>query len=526
MSSYDEFIVALEEAQDVAEETLYDSPEEDLDLPNEYSSESAKTLDVLNKRRIAQSIDESETTLKQHNLLFQAISNATHAAIMDFDEDSSADEAAKVDHRLLPRGERRVYDHNHCWVGLQRDYIGPKPLFDGKEFDTMFRISRSRFQRLLEDIGNADVLFYTHITDRMGKVGASMEARLLLPLKTIAYGVASHVFRDTFQMSRTLARKCCVIFDQTIANLYTKEYLRMPTKEDLIAISKLHQAVHGFDGIFGSLDCMHTYWKNCPTAWQGSYKGKEKKPSIVLEAICDYHLWFWHGAYGYTGTMNDKTIWSMSPFYGQLLDGSFENLERAAGIVPFKIGEQEFNHMYILVDGIYPRIIRFVHGIKSPIKERDRVYTKWQEAVRKDIERAFGVLQGKWQCLARPMHQISLEQIGMRMTCCLILHNMCVSDRVMEGDVRARYNPASSLVRYRRNPKIKYPADLLEKQGVTHDSDRSQVGASLLNKDVTEELIRTDRWRNLKDLDEFMRLHVAIANALLSKKRRRESLES
>jgi hypothetical protein len=124
------------------------------------------------------------------------------------------------------------------------------------------------------------------------------------------------------------------------------------------------------------------------------------------------------------------------------------------------------------------------------------------------------------------MHQISLEQIGMRMTCCLILHNMCVSDRVVEGDVRARYNPASSIVKYRRNPKIRYPADLLEKQGETRDSDRSQVGASLLDKETTKELIRIDRWRHLKDLDEFIRLHVAIANTLLSKKRRRESLES
>jgi hypothetical protein len=204
---------------------------------------------------------------------------------------------------------------------LQHDYLGPIPLFDGKEFDTMFRISRSRFQRMLEDVGNNDIKFYTEITDRLGNVGASMEARLLLALKTIAYGVPPHMLHDTFQMSKTLARKCCIVFDETMIRLYSTEYLRLPTKKDLIAINKLHKAFHGFDGMFGSLDGMHTYWKNCPVAWQGAYKGKEKKPSIVLEAICDYHLWFWHGAYGYAGTLNDRTIWSMSPFFGQLMDG-------------------------------------------------------------------------------------------------------------------------------------------------------------------------------------------------------------
>jgi hypothetical protein len=37
--------------------------------------------------------------------------------------------------------------------------LGPDPLF-GKEFDMMFRISRQRFQKLLEDVGNSGVKFY------------------------------------------------------------------------------------------------------------------------------------------------------------------------------------------------------------------------------------------------------------------------------------------------------------------------------------------------------------------------------
>ena len=90
-------------------------------------------------------------------------------------------------------------------VGLNRDYLGPTPLFNGREFDTMFCISRRQFQRLLEDIGNADIAFFTRITDRLGKVGASMEACLLLPLKTMAYGVPPHAFQDQFQMLRSLA---------------------------------------------------------------------------------------------------------------------------------------------------------------------------------------------------------------------------------------------------------------------------------------------------------------------------------
>jgi hypothetical protein len=117
----------------------------------------------------------------------------------------------------------------------------------------------------------------------------------------------------------------------------------------------------------------------------------------------------------------------MSPSFGQLMDGSFAEKEKC--VVPYYIGDEEFKYMYILVDGIYPHLIRFVHCIKEAKQVKDKVYTAWQEGARKDIERAFGILKAKWQCLTRPMHQIKLEQIGARMTyCCMILHIMCVSD--------------------------------------------------------------------------------------------------
>jgi hypothetical protein len=60
-----------------------------------------------------------------------------------------------------------------------------------------------------------------------------MEARLLLPLKTLAYGVAHHCFCGYFQMSRNFARKCCMELDKVLKSLYAEDYLRLPTKNDL-----------------------------------------------------------------------------------------------------------------------------------------------------------------------------------------------------------------------------------------------------------------------------------------------------
>jgi hypothetical protein len=112
--------------------------------------------------------------------------------------------------------------------------------------------------------------------------------------------------------------------------------------------------------MIGSLDCSHTYWKNCPKAWQGSYNGKEKMPSIVLEAISEYHLFFWHASYGYTGSLNDKTILSLSQLLDRLVDGEFEKVDCESGAIPFLINGQPFYESWNAVDGIYPKYSRFV----------------------------------------------------------------------------------------------------------------------------------------------------------------------
>jgi hypothetical protein len=133
-----------------------------------------------------------------------------------------------------------------------------------------------------------------------GREGASVEAKVLLPLTAIAHGIAPHLLCVNSQvLSQTMARRIYRVFIETMQQVYDgDEYMRTPTATDLKAIlCTLHRRVHGVSGtMLGSLDCMLTKWKNCPMEWQGVFKeGREKSMStIVMEAVCDYYLWFWH----------------------------------------------------------------------------------------------------------------------------------------------------------------------------------------------------------------------------------------
>nr|XP_043612351.1 uncharacterized protein LOC122584196 [Erigeron canadensis] len=55
-------------------------------------------------------------------------------------------------------------------------------------------------------------------------------------------------------------------------------------------------------------------------------------------------------------------------------------------------------------------------------------FKRYQEAARKDVERAFGVLQGRWQIVEQQARAYSVIKIKRIMLCCVILHNIIVED--------------------------------------------------------------------------------------------------
>jgi Plant transposon protein len=185
--------------------------------------------------------------------------------------------------------------------------------------------------------------------------------------------------------------------------------------------------------MMGSLDCMHAFWKNCPMAWRADYTGKEGCPSIVLEAFSDFNAFIWHASFGYPGSNNDINILDRSPLLASWLDGSFH---RDVDF-EFTINGQQFKRLYLLVDGIYPAVSRFVKTLAVPIGKEHKRFAAWQESSRKDMERTFGILQRKFHYLVRPFEQWELEEIKDIMLTCILMHNWMVTVRVERDELES-----------------------------------------------------------------------------------------
>jgi hypothetical protein len=114
--------------------------------------------------------------------------------------------------------------------------------------------------------------------------------------------------------------------------------------------------------------------------------------------------------------------------------------------------------------------------------------------------------------MQRPFHQLDPKLIGIRVAACLlILHNMGVSDRVME-DVRAQYNPVKSVEDYELD--MEAPDDIHDYQKPLPLAQLVVSGGESLDYYDNIHLIsKLERWDTLIRRDEHIRLTDALMDS-------------
>ena len=81
----------------------------------------------------------------------------------------------------------------------------------------------------------------------------------------------------------------------------------------------------------------------------------------------------------------------------------FDNLTHGiASPTHYTIQGKDYDVVYYLVDGIYPKWSMLVQTISQSEDKRKQYFAMMQEACRKDVERAFGVLQLRFANIKGP----------------------------------------------------------------------------------------------------------------------------
>ncbi|XP_010239009.1 uncharacterized protein LOC100831876 [Brachypodium distachyon] len=164
------------------------------------------------------------------------------------------------------------------------------------------------------------------------------------------------VFRRRFRMSRNL-------FLKIAEYLREGDYLRM-------AESK-------------AIDCMYRFYRAIVAVFRDMYLRTHtaEDTARILEQNAER---------GFPGSHNDINVLQCSNVFAKLVEGT-------APPVNYEINGHVYNKGFYLADGIYPRWSTFVKTISNaPAGGARSWFATQQEACRKDVERAFGVLQARF----------------------------------------------------------------------------------------------------------------------------------
>jgi hypothetical protein len=375
--------------------------------------------------------------LAQGQIIDNALDQATavvQSTIADLQKEAS-------NHRNNPRRHiKRPREEAH--QKLVDDYFSENPLYPSNMFRRRFRMSRPLFQRIVDKLGEWSP-YFTQRSDATNRQGLSPLQKCTAAIRQLANGSSADELDEYLKIAGTTAIESLKNFVKGVREVFGEKYLRHPTMEDTERLLKLGEK-RGFPGMFGSIDCMHWQWERCPVAWKGQFtRGDQKVPTLILEAVASHDLWIWHAFFGSAGSNNDINVLNQSTVFIKELKGQ-------APRVQYMVNGNQHNIGYFLADGIYPEWPVFVKSIRLPITEKDKLYAQEQEGARKDIERAFGVLQRRWCILKRPARLYDRGVLRDVVLACIILHNMIVEDEktpeLIEENLDLNLPPSSSTV--------------------------------------------------------------------------------
>jgi hypothetical protein len=314
-------------------------------------------------------------------------------------------------------------------------YLGPNPLYSASQFRDRFGVPHVVFNTLLDAVRDR----MTVGADCFGTPGMPADLAVLYTLRRLRTGLGSDQFDDQVGFGKsTLANKFVAVI---LAGLNTLAPTHLPQLD--VVRHKLELELNeeaGWPGCFGSYDAMHCKW-NAPKRVQALARGRHQSSNLLVAAVAHHDLYV-AALHLEPGSMNDLNARDTDPLQEAI---TFRGFGQEEFTVP---GEDEpFGQQYVLGDGIFAGETWIVGPVGDPVTEREKTFTRDHESKRKDVERLFGVVQGRFK-MVRSGNRIETADFNAArdvVRFCFMLHNMIVKlvgdgEELDEGGVALSHN--------------------------------------------------------------------------------------
>lgn len=177
---------------------------------------------------------------------------------------------------------------------------------------------------------------------------------------------------------------------------------------------------YGLPGCVGAIDGFVTaIARYRPYDPQAFYNYKIRRPGLNHIAIADASLRFRFVSLGWPGRRHDAGAWKQTTLAKNIADIPLDTLPEpdTDGLPP-----------YFVADAAFPCGPHLLVPFSGAMTEEQHLFCTWLSQTRVIIERAFGVLTGRWRILRRPL-EYTPSAASRVVILCVLLHNLCIAER-------------------------------------------------------------------------------------------------
>nr|GEU32002.1 protein ALP1-like [Tanacetum cinerariifolium] len=155
--------------------------------------------------------------------------------------------------RATTRDTRSMEGFFFCWPGHLVNF-SDNPMFPASRFEERFRMSRTLFTGLVEEV-TLHCAFFREKEDYTRKLGIFPLMKCTSAIRQLTYDTVPDALDEYLQMGHAISRQSLEHFCKSIIQIFRHEFLRKPPITDVERLYTFQENKHGLSGTLESLDC-------------------------------------------------------------------------------------------------------------------------------------------------------------------------------------------------------------------------------------------------------------------------------
>ena len=301
------------------------------------------------------------------------------------------------------RRPRRLWAHDrglHTPGFFDKNLLGS---FNEREFKGRMHMNVSTYEYLCNTLA-PDL----HREDTRLRLAIPVQVKVAVSITRLASGNSMQCIADLYRIGLSSSQLVVSQFCSAVKTHLLRKFIKCPTPAIMERYTQEFQELHGIPYVVGAVDGSHIPIV-ASRLHAADYYNRKGFYSILLQGVVCSKCLFWDFDIGWAGSMHDANLWGRT---------DIRQYCEAGKLSPYAL----------VGDAAYPCrpwMLAPFKGNKDGLSREEYHWNYVQSSTRMCIERAFGMLKGRWRILLKRL-DVHLKNVPDLVSTCLVMHNMCL----------------------------------------------------------------------------------------------------